>query len=239
MAEMDIYMRRRLVALGGLVAFFIIFVLLVKSCGGDEEPEPVATAPTGATGETSAALTIDQYIAEADAICASANLQVSEIDPAASDATQQEYLITRDELKQLQSFDVSESDPNVDKFLADLGAVVEALRAKAKAVDVTAADAAQLEIDTAEVEAREQGERAGFRDCGQFLDAGEEPTGGGRGAGAATDTTDTTDSTTDTGGGIAPTDTGTVAPTDTGTTPTDTGTTPTDTGGDTGGGISP
>ncbi len=68
MAEMDIYMRRRLVALGGLVAFFIIFVLLVKSCGGDEEPEPVAaTNTTGASGEAGAALTPEQFIEQADA----------------------------------------------------------------------------------------------------------------------------------------------------------------------------
>ncbi|MDQ2676426.1 MAG: hypothetical protein M3Y34_06420 [Actinomycetota bacterium] len=234
MAEMDIYMRRRLVALGGLVAFFIFFVLVVKSCGGDDEPETVTnTAPTGATGETGAALTPDAFIEQADAICGPANLAVSQIDPADASATQQEYQITRDELNSLEQLELAEPDPAIDKFLADLSAVVDALRAKAKAADVTAADAAQLEIDTAEVEAREQGKKAGFRDCGQFLDAGEEPTGGGGGGGNSE-----TVAPTDTGGGIAPTDTGTVPPTDTGTAPpTDTGTAPpTDTGGDTGGG---
>jgi hypothetical protein len=211
-------------------------VLLVKSCGGgDEEPEPVATTPAGATGETGAALTPEQFIEEADNICAPANLAVSALDPADPNAAQDEYVITRDELDSLNQLEPAEESREITKFLNDLSAVVDALRAKAKAADVTAADAAQLEIDTAEVDARASGEDAGFSDCGQFLDAGEEPTGGGGGGGA--DTEPTTDS-----GAIAPTDTGTTTtPTDTGTTPTDTGTTPTDTGdtGDTGGGITP
>lgn len=231
MAEMDIYMRRRLVALGGLVAFFIIFVLLVKSCGGDDEPEPVATAPTtGASGVEGAALTPEAFIEQADDICGPSNLLVSELDPAATDATQEEYVITREELTSLQSLQQAEASPDVDKFLADLSAVVDALRAKAKAADPVEQDAAQLEIDTAEVDARASGEDAGFADCGQFLDAGETPTGG-RNNDADTGTV----APTDTGGGVAPTDTGTVTPpTDTGT-----GTPPTDTGGDTGGGITP
>ena len=84
MAEMDIYMRRRLVALGGLVAFFIIFVLVVKSCGGDDEPRSASRTmqPAGATGETGAALTTEHFIEEADNICGPANLPSAHIDPA-------------------------------------------------------------------------------------------------------------------------------------------------------------
>ena len=239
MAEMDIYMRRRLVALGGLVAFFIIFVLLVKSCGGDEEPEPVATTPTGTSGETGAALTPEAFIEQADAICGPANLAVSEIDPTDPTATQQEYQITRQELKDLQSLQLAESSPDIDKFIADLGAVVDALRAKSQAVsneDVVAQDAAQLDIDTAEVEAREQGKKAGFQDCGAFLDAGEDAPAGGGGGGDAT-----TDTTTDTGG-VAPTDTTTTPPADTTAPPTDTGGTtppPANPSDPDGGGITP
>jgi hypothetical protein len=238
MAEMDIYMRRRLVALGGLVAFFIIFVLLVKSCGGDDEPATVTSEePAGATGETGAALPVDEFIVQADAICGPANLAVSELDPADTNATQQEYEITRRELKDLRSLELAEPDRNIDRFLADLALVVDALGDKAAAVesgDVAAQDAAQLEIDTAEVEAREAGEQAGFSDCGDFLDAGETPTGGGGGGGTeATTETDT--------GAVAPTDTTVVPPADTSTPvpPADDGTTapPTDDTG--GGGITP
>ena len=233
MAEMDIYMRRRLVALGGLVAFFIFFVLLVKSCGGDDEPEPVApTATTGATGAAGAALTPDAFIEQADAICGPANLAVSELDPADTGATRDEFVITRDELRSLQSLELAEQSQPITRFLTDLAAVVDALQAKAQAVDsgdVAAQDAAQLEIDTAEVEARESGERAGFADCGQFLDAGEAPGGGAEApAEAGTEVAPPTD----TGAVAPPADTGTVEP------PADTGT-ETPPPSDTGGGITP
>jgi hypothetical protein len=240
MAEMDIYMRRRLVALGGLVAFFIIFVLLVKSCGGDDEPtNTVSTPAAGATGVTGGALAPELFIEEADGICAQANLAVSGIDPAATDAAQQEYGITNDELKSLQGLQQAEASSDIDKFLNDLGDVVSALKAKAQAEksgDIAGEDAAQLEIDTAEVAARESGEKAGFADCGQFLDAGEEaPAGGGGGGG--------NNATTETGGGIAPpADTGGTTPPadDTGgtTPPADDGTT-TPPADDSGGGITP
>ncbi len=246
MAEMDIYMRRRLVALGGLVLFFILFVLLIKSCGGDEEAEPVAPAAstTGATGASGAALGEDEFIAQADAICDPSNTAVGQLDPAETDATQDEFAITSDELNQLESLELAERSPGIQKFLSDLGAVVDALRAKAKAAksgDVAAQDEAQVAIDTAEVEAREAGERAGFRACGDFLDAGESPGGGGGGASEEAEVP----APTDTGAVAPPADTGTVAPpADTGTVapPVDDGTTtppPDDDGGDTGGGITP
>ena len=195
MAEMDIYMRRRLVALGGLVAFFIIFVLLVKSCGGDDEPaSPSRPPPQAPAARLDAALTPELFIEEADGVCGPANLQVSDIDPEATDAAQQEYLITREELKALQQLQLAENSQPINKFLNDLSAVVTALQAKAQAEksgDVAAEDAAQLEIDTAEVDARAAGEDAGFSECGQFLDAGETPTGGGGGGGGDAATTDT------------------------------------------------
>jgi hypothetical protein len=236
MAEMDIYMRRRLVALGGLVAFFIIFVLLVKSCG-DDDPAPSTTTSeeTGATGETGAALTTEAFIEQGDAICGPANTAVSEIDPEDPAAAQQEYDITRGELKQLNSLELAEPDPSIEKFLADLSAVVDALEAKAqgeKNADVAAEDAAQLEIDAAEVEARAAGKRAGFQECGAFLDAGEAPSGGG-GGGNADATADTgTVAPADTGGVTTPSDTETAPP----ATPPDTGTAPPATPPDTGGG---
>ncbi len=46
---MDVYQRRRLVALSAVAVVFIVLVLLFRSCGGDEEPAPV-TPLSGATG---------------------------------------------------------------------------------------------------------------------------------------------------------------------------------------------
>ena len=44
---MDVYQRRRLVALSAIAALFVVFVLLIKGCG-DDRPEPVTTTPLAA-----------------------------------------------------------------------------------------------------------------------------------------------------------------------------------------------
>ena len=219
--EMDIYMRRRLVALGGLILFFILFVLLVKSCGGDDDPAPLETTPAGATGEGGAvALTPEEFRSQADEICATANSAVGALDPADPDSIREEHQITASELEQLQSLQVDDDSRVLSQFFAALEDVVAALKSKQAATqrgDTASADEAQIAIDEAEVEARELGDRYGFRDCGQFLDAGQAP--GEAAAG------------TDTGTATAPTDTGTVAPTETPTTPTETAPPADDSGG--------
>ncbi len=225
--EMDIYMRRRLVALGGLVAFFILFVLLVKSCGGDDEPEAPLTT-VGATGTDGAvALTTEEFIAQADDICAAANAAVGALDPTDPQAVREESQITADELAQLQSLQVEDEDRVLTQFFGFMEDLTAALKSKQVATqrgDTASADEAQLAIDEAEVEARALGERYGFRDCGQFLDAGEAPGG----ADAETE-------------GAAPTDTGGVAPVAPATPPADTTAPPTDTAppADDTGGITP
>lgn len=227
--EMDIYMRRRLVALGGLVAFFILFVLVVKSCGDDEEPAPLE--PTaGSTDEGGAVpLTPQEFIAQADAICGPANTQVGGIDPTDPDATREEFQITRAELAQLEQLQVDDNSRDLRRFMSALQDVVTALQDKAEAIqagDTVAEEEAQVAIDTAEVEARAAGEDYGFSECGQFLDAGQAPDG-------AADTGTGTTPPTDTGAVAPPTDTTVTPPAETTTPPTDTGTAPPadDTGG--------
>lgn len=180
MGEMDIYMRRRLVALGGLVAFFIFFVLLVRSCGGDDGEAPL-TPVGGTTGENGAtALSESEFISQADQICEAANSAVGALDPTDPDATRRELQITRQELQQLQSLEVEQESRLLRQFMQELNNVVEALESKQAAIqrgDTVTEGEAQAELDTAEANARELGERYGFRDCGQFLDAGEAPGG--------------------------------------------------------------
>jgi hypothetical protein len=233
--EMDIYMRRRLVALGGLVALFIIFVLLIRSCGDDEEPAPLQTTGGGTTGETGAVpLTLDEFIAEADGICGPANRQVGALDPTDPNATRDEFQITRQELQQLESLELEDNNRRIAQFLSLLDQVVAALRAKAVALDrndTVTAEEAQVDIDTAEAEARALGEQIGFADCGQFLDAGQAPAAGGTGGTAGTDTTGT-----DTGETVVPTTETTTPPAETTTPPAETTTPPP---ADDSGGITP
>ena len=229
MGEMDIYMRRRLVALGGLVGFFIIFVLLVKSCGGDDSETPVTTVGTTDTAAP-ALLTRDEYIAQADAVCAEANSAVGSLDPADPQATADEFEITSGELAQLRQLEPEKKDATLKQFLSRLTAVVKALESKATALergDTVTADEAQVDIDTNEAEARELGTEYGFSDCGQFLDAGDGPSAGNNAATAPS---------MDTGTGavpVTPTTTTPVTPTE--TTPV----TPTEPPADDSGGITP
>ena len=227
--EMDIYMRRRLVALGGLVAFFIIFVLLVKSCGGDDEPETPLTQVGTTDGGGAVALSPEDFILEADAICAQANAAVGALDPTDPNAVRDELQITSDEYDQVRSLNVDDNSGTLRRFMAQFKQVVDALRLKNSATkqnDVARIDDAQLALDTAEAEARTLGERYGFADCGQWLDAGQAPEGA---AG--------TDAGTDAGTATEPTDSGGVAPTEPTTTPPadDTGTDTTEPPSDTGG----
>jgi len=229
---MDIYMRRRLVALGGLVLFFILFVLLVKSCGGDDTEAPLQPTDSGATGGAGpVALTKEEYIAQADQICAPANRAVGALDPADPDAIADEAQITADELASLETLVVDSTERSLTRFMSAFSDLVDALESKRLATqrgnDLEAGEA-QLAIDTAEVDARTQGERYGFADCGQFLDAGEAPGGASEaepGAGTGTGTgTDTAPST----GGVTPTPDATPPATAPDTEPT---TPPADSGG--------
>jgi hypothetical protein len=234
--EMDIYMRRRLVALGGLVAFFIIIVLLIRSCGDDEEPAPLQDPTAGTTDEAGAVpLSTEDFIAQADQICGPANTAVGALDPESPTATRDEYRITADELEALQQLQVEEESRVLQQFFSALEDVVAALREKSQAIrdgDTVAEGEAQVAIDEAEVEARELGSRYGFQECGQFLDAGEQPGGGGAEGTEGTAPTDTVPAPTETV--PAPTET-TPAPTETTPAPTETTPAPDDSGG----GISP
>ena len=163
-------------------------------------PAAPLTTPTGSTGADGAVpLSLDEYFVEADDICGPANRQVGALDPTDPNATQDEFRITKAELQQLQSLELDDPNRQVTRFLDLLSQVVAALRAKAVALDrndTVTAEEAQVDIDTNEAEARALGEQIGFTECGQFLDAGQAPAGGGGTAG--TDTTGT-----DTGGGRA------------------------------------
>lgn len=224
--EMDIYMRRRLVALGGIVGFFIIVVLLFKSCGGDDETETPLTA-VGATGTGAAApLSKEDYIAAADPICGEINTAVAGIDPTDDSATQQELELTDQERVSLDSLVLADPANKVERFLGALGDLVDALETKQLATtraDDTAVTEADAQIEAAKAEAQTAAEKYGFEECGQFGEPGTGPTGTG------------TETTSDTGGAapvtpvtpVTPTEPVTPAPTE----PADPTTPPSDSGG--------
>jgi hypothetical protein len=250
---MDVYQRRRLVALSALAGVFIVIVLLIRSCGGDdsETPETLAGA-TGATGLAGAALSQDQYIAQGDEICRSINTSISQIDAGdANAAAEEQGTDIASELSQLQSLGApTDGQDELDNFLEALQDQVSSYERRSLAVE-RGDDAAVQELDAriadAEDAAAEAAGQFGFEACGDFSETGDTGGQGGGGGGGAEETTTPDESAT---GTVTPTvpvpttpatttpvapppaDTGTAAP-ETGTAP------PADTGtGGTGGGAS-
>jgi hypothetical protein len=256
---MDVYQRRRLVALSALAGVFIVIVLLIRSCGGDdsETPETLAGGATGATGLAGAALSQEQYIAQGDEICRSINTSISQIDAGdANAAAEEQGTDIASELSQLQSLGApTDGQDELDNFLEALQDQVSSYEKRSLAVE-RGDDAAVQELDAriadAEDAAAEAAGQFGFQACGDFSETGDTGGGGGGGGGGAEETTTPDESAT---GTVTPTvpvpttpatttpvapppaDTGTAAP-DTGTAPpADTGTGGGGTGGT--GGVTP
>jgi cell division septation protein DedD len=251
---MDVYQRRRLVALSVIAGIFILFVLLIRSCGGDdEEPAPLAagaSGPSGVAGVTS--LPQPDYIAQGDPICLEANTSlanVDESDPVQADNDKAQ--IVGGELQQLQTLPPPEDGADdLDKFLSTLEkqslAYQDRATASERGDDASVAELNET-IDKTTTDAADAADAFGFKVCGDVSKVGEADTGGGGGGGDSTDA-----ATTDTGGTetpvtpVTPTTTTPVPvapPTDEGGTPTPTPTPtppPTDGGDDSSsGGVSP
>jgi hypothetical protein len=236
---MDVYQRRRLVALSAIAAFFIIVVLLIRSCGGDDTATPTtlagASGASGVAGATSQSK--DAYISQADPICLDANTQIAAVDTSQTDADAQLAQIVSGELQQLQSLtppDDGTSDLN--DYLSALQKQAKAYDEKATAIergDTTTAAGIDDTLDQTASDAADAAQAFGFSVCGDTSKVSEN---GGGGGGGGSDTTST-----DTGGTVTPTTppatTTPVTPTPTPTpAPTpDTGTPPAPTDGGTGG----
>ena len=218
---MDVYQRRRLVALSAIAGLFIIFVLLIRSCGGDDEEAPV-TPVAGTTGLGGATvLAQSDYVAQGDAICLEANAALADVDEsdAAQAATDQAEIVTG-ELQQLQTLPPpDDGERKLDNFLAALEEQAAAYQDKATAEergdDAAVADI-DATIDEAATDAADAADRFGFEVCGDTSKVGDSEADG-----------DSSDDTADTGTvtPTTPTDTGTVTPT-TPIAPAETTTTP-------------
>ena len=181
---MDVYQRRRLVALSALAALFVIFVLLIKGCG-DDSSDPVTTTPlaAGATGVTGAVPTIDAYIQQADDICLQANTVVAGLDGA--DAQQDaidEANAVKGELEQLQTL------PLPGDKADEVGAFVEALSKQSENLndrvvayengDTAAVSELDATIDEESSDVSKAAKKVGLEVCGDPEAVGETTTSG-------------------------------------------------------------
>lgn len=223
---MDVYQRRRLVALSAVAAVFVVLVLLIRSCGGDEEePTPLTTA-AGASGLTGAtALSQQDFADQGDSICLEANTALASIDSTDEQAATDQAEILTGELSSLQSLTLApgeKGEKKLQNFIAALQKQVQAYDERALAVE-RGDDGAVAEIDATIAEQAADAERAakrfGFEACGDASQVSDTSSGETEGEGEDTATTP-----------VAPAETTAVAPaTTTPVTPpaeTDTGATP-------------
>lgn len=170
---MDVYQRRRLVALSTVVGVFVIVVLAVAS-GGDDDEQP-ATTPVGATGATGEqgpqSLGKRDYIRQADKICGEAASSLENVDATDTiQAAQGETRIMSGQLRSLRALPPPNRDRQLaNRYLRELTNQVEALRQRQTALE-RADDAALIEIDgtlaTAEEAAQVAASEFGFQTCG-------------------------------------------------------------------------
>jgi hypothetical protein len=167
----DVYQRRRLVALSSVVGVFVLVVLIVSGGGDDEGVAPV-TAATGPTGvQEVEPLAKGEYIAQADAICTEANasLEGDEAEDLAQ-AAQRETRIMARQLRNLRQLPPPRRDRNLaNSYLRALRAQVDGLRDRQLALERDDG-AALVEVDArlaeAESEAQEAASEFGFEVCG-------------------------------------------------------------------------
>lgn len=217
---MDVYQRRRLLALSAVAAIFVILVLVIRSCGGDDEEAPI-TPVSGATQTTPTSLSSADFALQGDTICLETNTILAQTDE--SDASSGEAgEIVAGELEQLQTLpSPTDNEDQLQSYFAALQDQVAAYDERQTAAE-RGDDATVAEIDLALEEARTAAAKAarkfGFEICGDRSEVGES-SGGENGAQTETGAETTADP-----GTVAPTETVTPAPTEPApAAPTDTG----------------
>lgn len=203
---MDVYQRRRLVALAGAVVVIGLIVAIASAGGGgSSDITPVSTTTTEALSKT-------DFISSADSICAetaSTIANLSGTDPA-QDA-QQELDYTKSELQQIRTLPQPQGgSSDLDTFFTALKDQIRSLTKKQKAAqsgDSAALASVQTQLDAATANVRDAAAAYGFKRCGK---PGTPTTGGGGGGGVAAPPTSTVPAPTT--APVAPTTTTPVAP---------------------------
>jgi hypothetical protein len=201
---MDVYQRRRLVALGAVVVVIALIVAIASAGGGGSDNTAVTTTST-------AAATKSEFTASADGICAETATAVANLssDDVAQQA-KQELDFTKSQLQQIKALPQPTQDKSqLQAFYTALKDQIASLSKRADAAD--AGDTATLasldtQLASAEANVRAAAKAYGMDQCGE----GGKASSGGGGSGGATTTPPVT-----TTAPVAPTTTTPVAPTTT------------------------
>ncbi len=159
-----------------LASFVVLGGLGVAGCGGGGDDEgSVSTVAPEAETTTSASVSLEEFIDEADGICAEANAAIANLAGAessapSSTAVTQELEITQGVESTLKAIGTPD-DPGgeVSGFMTALRQQIRALKAQQQALasgDTTAAEIAASELASARNAAATAAADAGFEDCG-------------------------------------------------------------------------
>ena len=173
---MDVYARRRLVAILAIVLVLVLIGVAVAGGGDDESDAPVTTVTGASTPGIATPLSKDEFIDQADDICEESAVGIENI--SSDDAAQiadEEASLTASQLDQLRSLAPPEEDQAaLDDFFSALEDLVDGLDTRALALqreDDTAASDADTEISTAETDLADAADAYGFSECGSPSDA--------------------------------------------------------------------
>jgi hypothetical protein len=193
---MDVYQRRRLVAVLAVVLVLVLVVVAIAG-GGDDEGTPIEPVTGASTPGLSSALSKDEFIQQGDDICEETAVAIANVDSSdTKNQAEQELELTQSELDQLRTLTPPEEDQaTLDDFFASLDDLIDALDKKFLAADRsddTALAEADPEIDTAKADVLSAAKDYGFKKCGEEGEPSGNTTTGDTGAVAPTATTPTT-----------------------------------------------
>lgn len=210
--------------------------LALAACGGDSSPETPIVVPT----ETQASQGKEQFITQADSICAEANSSIEQFAANGQGLTEADQIAQLrqgvvDQIKQLNP----PSDPTLDQFLAAMSDQVSAGKKIGLALQ-RGEDTAQFEseLDDAKTQAETAASSYGFKECGkQITSSGTSTSSSSSSSSSSSGTSGGTvvPSAPSTGSGTSGTPGGTGGSTGTGTPGTSGGSTGSGTGSGTGG----
>jgi hypothetical protein len=159
---MDVYQRRRLVALAGVVVVIGVIVAIANAGGGG------GSQPVGTT--TAQAVTKQDFISSADSICAETDAAIANLpgaDPAAD--AQKELNYTQSELQQIRSLPQPQGGATqLGAFFTALKDEVASLKKLAQAAD-SGADTTTIESELASAQSnvRSAASDYGMTRCGK------------------------------------------------------------------------
>src|SRR3954468_10302767 len=181
---MDVYQRRRLVALGAVVVVIGLIVAIASAGDGGSDSTPVSTTSTEAASKS-------EFTASADGICAETATAIANLssDDVAQEA-KQELDFTKSQLSQIKALpQPTEDEAKLDAFYTALKDQIQSLAKKVDAAnsgDTTELATINTQLSSAEANVRAAAQSYGMSQCGEEGKASSSGGGGGGGVAATT-----------------------------------------------------